>query len=99
MSTEWIAVRSTPTVKEARPVYEREEIDTREGAVVAEPGDYVIREEDGNCYPIGPDKFREYYELWTPETDDSGRLDWFQGYCFRMVLIFAVLYFLARWFK
>lgn len=60
---EWFDVRSTPTEKEARgPVEERVEIDTREGTIVAEPGDYVIRESDGSVYPIAPDKFGEYYE-------------------------------------
>lgn len=62
--TDWFPVRSTPTEKEARgPVDERTEIETREGTVVAEPGDYVIREPDGNLYPISADKFAEYYEV------------------------------------
>lgn len=62
--TEWMTVRSTPTVKEARgPVEEREEIQTREGTVVAEPGDYVVREDDGSVYPIAPEKFADYYEV------------------------------------
>jgi hypothetical protein len=62
--TGWMTVRSTPTEKEARgPLNEREEIHTREGTVVAEPGDYVIRESDGNCYPISAEKFAEFYEV------------------------------------
>lgn len=61
---EWISIRSVPTEKEARgPLEEREEIDTREGTVIAEPGDYVIREEDGNPYPISAEKFSRYYEV------------------------------------
>lgn len=61
--TDWFEVRSTPTEKKARgPVSEREEIETREGTVVAEIGDYVVQEKDGNVYPISPEKFREYYE-------------------------------------
>lgn len=59
---EYFPVESTPTRKEARgPVEEPEEIATREGVVLAEEGDYVIREADGNEYPISPDKFEEYY--------------------------------------
>lgn len=62
--SDWIKIRSVPTVKEARgPVDEREEIQTREGTVVAEPGDYVIREGDGSVYPIAGEKFEEYYEV------------------------------------
>lgn len=69
---EWFTVESTPTVKEATgPLDERAEIDTREGAVVAEPGDYVIREDDGNLYPISAEKFDEYYRR--VETDGGRR--------------------------
>lgn len=61
---EWFDVRSVPTVKQARgPVTERVEIDTREGTIVAEPGDYVMKEADGSVYPIAPEKFAEYYEM------------------------------------
>jgi hypothetical protein len=61
---DWMDVRSVPTEKEARgPVTERVEIDTREGTVVAEPGDYVMRESDGSIYPIAGEKFQKYYEV------------------------------------
>ena len=61
--TEWFPVRSVPTEKEARgPVEERQEIITREGTIVASPGDYVMKEEDGSIYPIAPEKFENYYE-------------------------------------
>jgi hypothetical protein len=64
MADEWVEVRSVPTEKEARgPVEERVEIETREGVVVAEPGDYVMREEDGSLYPISGEKFQKYYEV------------------------------------
>lgn len=60
----WMEVRSTPTTKFARgPIEERVEIDTREGTVVAEPGDFVMLEEDGEKYPISAEKFEEYYEV------------------------------------
>jgi len=59
---EWFPVESTPTVKEATgPLDQRQEIETREGTVFAEPGDYLIREDDGNVYPISDDKFGRYY--------------------------------------
>lgn len=62
--TDWFDVRSVPTEKEARgPVEERVEVETREGTVVAEPGDYLMREADGSVYPIAPEKFAEYYEV------------------------------------
>lgn len=62
--SDWFDVRSVPTEKEARgPIDDREEIHTREGTVIAEPGDYVMREADGNPYPIGPEKFADYYEV------------------------------------
>jgi len=60
----WFDIRSVPTEKEARgPVSERVEIETREGTVVAQPGDYVVREGDGSIYPIAGEKFDEYYEV------------------------------------
>lgn len=62
--SDWFGIRSVPTEKEALgPLDEQREIHTREGVVIAAPGDYLIREDDGNVYPIGPDKFAEYYEV------------------------------------
>lgn len=60
----WVKVKSTPTVKKARgPIEQKVEIETREGTVVAEPGDYIIKEKDGNEYPISAEKFKEYYQV------------------------------------
>lgn len=76
-SKDWFDVRSVPTEKEARgPVTERVEIDTREGTVVAEPGDYVMREADGSVYPIAPEKFEEYYEVIEEQTETDDRETW-----------------------
>lgn len=62
--SEWFSIRSTPTEKEARgPVTIKIPIETREGVMMAKPGDYIIREEDGSEYPIAPEKFEEYYEV------------------------------------
>jgi len=57
-----------PTEKEALgPLEERVQIDTREGTVWAEPGDYLMREEDGSLYPIAGEKFEQYYEVLDDE--------------------------------
>jgi hypothetical protein len=45
------------------PIDRRREIRTREGTVVAEPGDYIIRGVDGEVYPIGAEIFHETYEV------------------------------------
>lgn len=64
MSGEWRVVESVPTRKRARgPIDEAVKLDTREGTVVAQPGDYVIEESDGNRYPIGPQKFERFYRV------------------------------------
>jgi hypothetical protein len=69
--TEWFDVVSTPTEKKAHgPLNNEVVIQTREGEVVAEPGDYLIMEDDGNVYPIGPEKFDEYYRR--TEKPDGG---------------------------
>jgi hypothetical protein len=39
------------------------EIKTREGTVVAEPGDYIIRGVEGEVYPIDADVFDQTYEV------------------------------------
>jgi hypothetical protein len=45
------------------PVRSRCEIHTREGTVVAEPGDYIIRGVEGEVYPIDADVFEQTYEV------------------------------------
>lgn len=60
--SDWFRVVSVPTEKLAKgPVDEKHEIDTREGTLVAEPGDYIMKEEDGSVYPIAGEKFQQYY--------------------------------------
>jgi hypothetical protein len=72
--TEWFDVVSTPTEKKARgPLSNEVAIQTREGEVVAEPGDYLIMEDDGNVYPIGPEKFDEYYRRADARSDGGDR--------------------------
>jgi len=48
------------------PVNSRAEIHTREGTVVAEPGDYIIRGVEGEVYPIDADVFDQTYEVVDP---------------------------------
>lgn len=61
---EWFDVRSVPTEKRAKgPIERRRAIETREGTIYAEPGDYVMQEEDGSIYPIAAEKFEQYYEV------------------------------------
>jgi hypothetical protein len=45
------------------PVDERCEIRTREGTVVAEPGDYISRGVEDEVYPIDADVFEQTYEV------------------------------------
>jgi len=63
--TEWTEVTKRPVTVEARRVEERREVDTREGTVVAEPGDVLMRGVEGELYPCGPDVFRKTYRLGT----------------------------------
>lgn len=61
---EWTDVEKRPVTVEARVAQEREEIiDTREGAVVAEPGDVVIRGVEGEVYPCDPAVFEKSYRV------------------------------------
>lgn len=95
MSDDWIDVRSVPTCKEARgPIDEREEIETREGTVVAEPGDYVMRESDGSVYPIAGEKFERYYERLDDETEALPRqrgIGYWAIYLSTLMMLFAAL--------
>lgn len=45
------------------PVKDHYWIQTREGTIKAEPGDYIIRGVEGEVYPIGPEIFDETYEV------------------------------------
>ena len=48
-------------------------IHTREGAVFAEPGDFIIRGVQGEHYPCGGDIFRQTYEDATEPQAEPGR--------------------------
>lgn len=60
-------VRKKPVEVDAvGPIEERVEIDTREGTIVAEPGDFVIRGVEGEIYPIGAEIFYSTYRPVRP---------------------------------
>lgn len=69
--SEWFDIRSIPTEKEARgPFTDTETIETIEGDFEVDDeyidehgGYYIIRESDGNQYPIAADKFGDYYKV------------------------------------
>lgn len=55
-------VRKKPVVVQAVKVNEFIMISTREGAMMADPGDYIIRGVKGEYYPCKPDIFELTYE-------------------------------------
>ena len=61
---DWRKARKRPVVIDVRgPIEAEETIATREGTLVAAPGDLIIRGVKGEVYPIAPDIFTETYEL------------------------------------
>ncbi|PSQ45375.1 hypothetical protein BRD17_01625 [Halobacteriales archaeon SW_7_68_16] len=65
-------VRKKPVEVEIERVEERTEIETREGVVVAEPGEYVVIGVEGERYPIAPDILAATYE----PVDEAARAEW-----------------------
>ena len=59
---EWGKYRKRPVVIDAKQLTQRVEIDTREGTVVGEPGDYLIVGVEGEIYPCGREIFEQTYE-------------------------------------
>jgi len=55
--------RKKPVIIDAFPIVERIEIQTREGVMVGEPGDWLIFGIKGEAYPCKPDIFDMTYEL------------------------------------
>lgn len=63
MGTHWRRYRKKPLVIEARgPIDAPEEIETPEGTLRADVGDFVIRGIAGETYPIKARIFLETYE-------------------------------------
>jgi len=54
--------RKKPVVIEAYQTNERLEIETLEGTMVADPGDWIITGVQGEQYPCKPDIFAATYE-------------------------------------
>lgn len=52
-----------PVVVEAEIATKRIVIDTLEGLMTAEKGDYIITGVNGEHYPIKPDIFKKTYEI------------------------------------
>lgn len=61
--TDWTPVTKRPITVEARLIEDRCEIATREGTIVGDPGDVLIRGVEDELYPCDPDIFRESYVL------------------------------------
>ena len=57
--------RRTGTV-EARPARAGEVVDTLEGPATAVEGDWVVRGDAGECWPVPADTFAERYESVSP---------------------------------
>ena len=63
MSAEWFAVRKAPVEVEARgPISDPEQIETPEGTMDADAGDYIVRGVEGEVYPVKPDIFSKTYQ-------------------------------------
>ena len=62
--------RKRPLTVTAAKILKRIEIETLEGVMVGNPGDYLIRGVKGELYPCKPDIFEETYELVSDEMDE-----------------------------
>lgn len=59
----FIAQKKPVEVEVHGPIDTHKKINTREGTLVAEPGDYIIRGVEGEVYPIGADIFEQTYNV------------------------------------
>ncbi|TVT89297.1 polysaccharide transporter [Haloferax volcanii] len=59
---DWRYYRKRPVVIQAAKVRQRVEVETREGTVVAEPGDYLLIGVEGEVYPCDADIFEKTYD-------------------------------------
>ena len=80
--TGWLRVRKKPVVVHARRVDERTAVETREGTVVAEPGDYLMCGGDGELYPCDRVIFERTYSIVedVEEPPDHMDVDALRGY-------------------
>lgn len=63
--------RKKPIVIQAYPTNEELEIETLEGVMKADVGDYIIRGVHGELYPVKPDIFMESYEVGDTSISDD----------------------------
>ena len=64
--------RKRPVVIEAEQTDVRVEIETLEGTMVADPGDWIITGVKGERYPCKPDIFAQTYEPVEPDATEGG---------------------------
>lgn len=61
--TTWKPCRKKPVLVEFRDAVPGETVETREGILTAEEGDYIIRGVEGDVYPVGREVFNKTYDL------------------------------------
>ena len=61
-NTSWEKFRKIPVVIEAFQTFEEVEIETLEGTMKADKGDWIIKGVKGELYPCKPDVFNMTYE-------------------------------------
>jgi hypothetical protein len=65
--------RKKPVVVEAYQTNEQMELDTLEGKMKADPGDWIITGVDGEQYPCKPDVFEKtYIRIEDPDPEYHG---------------------------
>lgn len=66
----WQDYRTTPVVVQAYRTDVEVEINTLEGTMIANPGDWIIRGINDELYPCKPDIFEKTYEKVGEHNDD-----------------------------
>lgn len=71
----WIRITKKPIDVRARRAIPGETVSTREGQLVASPGDWIIQGVQGETYPIKPDILLQTYDFATKEEMERVRDD------------------------
>lgn len=58
---DWREYERRPVTREARQVDRETLVDTSHGEVLAEPGDYIVRGQDGETWPVAKERFEDLY--------------------------------------
>lgn len=69
----WKKARKRPVWIEYREAVPGETVETREGVLVAQQGDYIIRGVEGEVYPIARHIFAKTYETEEQMMDPTNR--------------------------